>query len=361
MRYEPNSVSPNVIGGSAANSVTAGVRGATIAGGGVPAEDTDPNFSLGAPNRVTDAYGTVGGGYANHAGNDAGDATDAPFATVGGGLGNVASGSASTVGGGQLNAASGYSSVVGGGVGNTASGGDSAIGGGSSNVASGTFSAVPGGIGNAATADYAFAAGYFAKADQPLCAVFALWASPTVPMSCIGQASVFRVGADHGFSVDYYSQRADGGGNRWVYIGDVFAGRTINAWNGAHLTDAGVWVNGSSSVRSKTDFAPIDAGAVLERVVAMPVTTWRYREGEAGVRHIGPMAEDFHAAFGVGYGPHTIADLDARGVAFAAIQGLNRKLEQRLIESSAALMSVERRAARLERELAEIKSRFGNR
>jgi hypothetical protein len=36
MRYEPNAISPNVIGGSPANNVTAGVRGATIAGGGVP-------------------------------------------------------------------------------------------------------------------------------------------------------------------------------------------------------------------------------------------------------------------------------------------------------------------------------------
>ena len=36
MRYEYNAISPNVIGGSPANNVIAGVRGATIAGGGVP-------------------------------------------------------------------------------------------------------------------------------------------------------------------------------------------------------------------------------------------------------------------------------------------------------------------------------------
>ena len=42
MRYEPNAISPNVIGGSPANNVTAGARGATIAGGGIPAGDTDP-------------------------------------------------------------------------------------------------------------------------------------------------------------------------------------------------------------------------------------------------------------------------------------------------------------------------------
>ena len=64
MRYEPNAISPNVIGGSPLNNVTAGVRGATISGGGAPAGNTDPDFTGDAPNRVTDAYGTVGGGFA---------------------------------------------------------------------------------------------------------------------------------------------------------------------------------------------------------------------------------------------------------------------------------------------------------
>jgi len=84
MRYEPNAISPNVIGGSPANNVTAGVRGATIAGGGTPG-NSDPDFPLEAPNRVTDVYGTVGGGYGNRAGDDAGTALDAGFGTVGGG------------------------------------------------------------------------------------------------------------------------------------------------------------------------------------------------------------------------------------------------------------------------------------
>jgi len=76
---------------------------------------------------------------------------------------------------------------------------------------------------------------------------------------------------------------------------------------------------------AKTDFAPVDAGSILDKVASLPITTWRCRGGD--VRHIGPMAEDFSAAFEVGYGPHTIANLDARGVALAAIQGLNAKLE----------------------------------
>ncbi len=96
MRYEPNAISPNVIGGSAANVVTPGVRGATIGGGGVAS--SDPDFGSSAPNRVTDAYGTVAGGYANRAGDGAGSPIDAPFATVGGGLANRAGASLSPAG-----------------------------------------------------------------------------------------------------------------------------------------------------------------------------------------------------------------------------------------------------------------------
>src|SRR4029077_8530118 len=54
-RIEPSAVSPNVIGGSPANSVSAGARGATIGGGGVATGNTDPDFQFEAPNTVTDA------------------------------------------------------------------------------------------------------------------------------------------------------------------------------------------------------------------------------------------------------------------------------------------------------------------
>lgn len=81
MRFEPNPTgpgSPNVIGGDTLNRVTAVVFGATIAGGGGAT-------GLASPNRVTDLYGTVGGGYGNRAGNDSGSVVDAQVATVAGG------------------------------------------------------------------------------------------------------------------------------------------------------------------------------------------------------------------------------------------------------------------------------------
>ena len=54
LRIEPNATSPNVIGGYSGNSVSAGIYGATVGGGGVS----------GSVNQVSDNYGTVGGGMA---------------------------------------------------------------------------------------------------------------------------------------------------------------------------------------------------------------------------------------------------------------------------------------------------------
>jgi hypothetical protein len=84
-----------------------------------------------------------------------------------------------------------------------------------------------------------------------------------------------------------------------------------------------------SSRDGKTDIAPVDAVEVLERVVTLPVSTWRYRGEDASIRHLGPMAQDFHAAFGLGNKDTSIGVLDGSGVAIAAIQGLHARLRER--------------------------------
>ncbi len=167
LRLEPVAVSPNVVGGHSANATTAGVRGATIGGGGVfdPAivPDPDPDFAFEAPNRVTDAYGTIGGGFANRAGNDTGSSSDRPFAHVGGGSNNIASGESSNISGGGGHLASGFVATIGGGVSNQATGDGSTVGGGGVNIAAGRAATVPGGDLNTAGGDYSFAAGLRAK------------------------------------------------------------------------------------------------------------------------------------------------------------------------------------------------------
>ena len=89
--------------------------------------------------------------------------------------------------------------------------------------------------------------------------------------------------------------------------------------------------NPPSDRNLKENFAPVSARDVLEKVAAMPISRWNFK-GDEGTAHVGPMAQDFHAAFGLGTDDRHIATVDADGVALAAIQGLNQKLEDKLRE-----------------------------
>ena len=130
-------------------------------------------------------------------------------------------------------------------------------------------------------------------------------------------------------------------GGSWVspahplHIGDPVV---PNSGNGAHLTSAVVWTSASS--RSfKHAFTAVDAGAILDTLLALPVTRWRYR-GEDNAWHLGPVAEDFYAAFGLGDEEKYIGGVDADGVALAAIQGLAARAQERadsLASENAAL------------------------
>lgn len=71
---------------------------------------------------------------------------------------------------------------------------------------------------------------------------------------------------------------------------------------------------------------PVNGFEVLAKLGALPVATWRYQWESAGVRHLGPMAQDWHAAFGLGKGDTTIPVVDAHGVLMVAIQALHRQL-----------------------------------
>lgn len=71
----------------------------------------------------------------------------------------------------------------------------------------------------------------------------------------------------------------------------------------------------------KEGFAPVDSRTVLAAVMMLPIERWSYK-GETA-RHLGPMAQDFAAAFGLGADDRHIFPLDAAGIALAAIQGLH--------------------------------------
>ena len=87
----------------------------------------------------------------------------------------------------------------------------------------------------------------------------------------------------------------------------------------------------TSSRNSKTDFAPIDEIAILEKLSELPMSTWRYKIETEDERHLGPIAEDFQQAFGLSDGKH-ISTVDASGVTLTAIKGLNKVLQKRSAE-----------------------------
>jgi Chaperone of endosialidase len=66
---------------------------------------------------------------------------------------------------------------------------------------------------------------------------------------------------------------------------------------------------------------------VLEKLAQLPISTWNYRGDDPGVRHMGPMAQDFAAAFGLGGDERTIHPADANGVVMVSIQALYRRIQ----------------------------------
>lgn len=115
-------------------------------------------------------------------------------------------------------------------------------------------------------------------------------------------------------------------------------GTDTSTGNGAHVTAGGTWTNGSSRAW-KEGFEALDPEAVLAKVSELPIQRWRYRGSDEGA-HVGPMAEDFHAAFGLGASDAYIATVDADGVALAAIQGLRQQLTRQQSTIDALLARV---------------------
>ncbi|MEL7252760.1 MAG: tail fiber domain-containing protein [Pseudomonadota bacterium] len=98
--------------------------------------------------------------------------------------------------------------------------------------------------------------------------------------------------------------------------------------NAGNMTILGTLTEGSDR-NSKTGISPVDPAEILAKVEALPVSHWSYKtDAESGVSHIGPMAQDFYAAFGTGATDKGISSLDSSGVALAAIQALSQRIEE---------------------------------
>jgi trimeric autotransporter adhesin len=294
----------------------------------------------GQGNTVENDYGFVGGGHRNYAFGANGPST------VGGGGCNQAIGDGSTVaGGGQFSAtaactfgnlAQGASSTVGGGFANKALGSTAVIGGGRDNMASGARSVIPGGELNVASGENSFAAGFRARTQT----------ADVVPVVHSG-TFVWSDGNAFDFNStasNQYNVRSTGG----VRIVTGINGGTGAPTTGVTLDAGGGAWNTLSDRAVKENWRDVDAREVLERVVALPIGEWNYIAQGADVRHVGPAAQDFHAAFGLGSSERTISTVDADGVALAAIQGLKQLVDEK-----------EAKIGKLEKELALIKAKLG--
>jgi hypothetical protein len=226
------------------------------------------------------------------------------------------------------------------------------LGGGSQNTIqpNAAYATIPGGLLNSAT-NHAFAAGRRAKANHTGAFV---WADSEDADFASQWNDQFRVRAEGGARFDFNQ-------GEWVdlrYVSNpLVSARIINTSSGAYLSSGGSWVNASDRAR-KTHFTPVDPQAVLAKVAALPLSEWSYRnEGEA-VRHVGPMAQDFHAAFGLGGNDKAIATVDADGVALAAIQGLNRRTEDRSQRAEDRIQKLETDLKRRDALITELEQRL---
>jgi hypothetical protein len=70
----------------------------------------------------------------------------------------------------------------------------------------------------------------------------------------------------------------------------------------------------------------VDGFEILDKVVALPISTWRYQWEPADVRHLGPMSQDWKATFDLGDTDRSIYNVDGHGVALVSIQALHRMI-----------------------------------
>lgn len=107
-----------------------------------------------------------------------------------------------------------------------------------------------------------------------------------------------------------------------------------------------------SDRNAKRDVRELDGRELLQKLASLPLSSWSYKSDASAARHVGPMAQDFAAAFGLGQDDRHVAPSDVAGVSLAAVQALQRDFDARLAEKDAQLAALTQRLAALERALA---------
>jgi hypothetical protein len=161
-----------------------------------------------------------------------------------------------------------------------------------------------------ANADYSFALGRMASTNDHTGAF--VWGDASVNDSVRATANnQFTVRARGGIRLRTSTATADNVG--------------VNGNTGCDIAGNSGVMSCASSRTLKENFLAVDGEEVLARIRATPVTTWNYIDEEGAVRHMGPMAEDFGAAFALGINNTTIGHIDIDGVNFAGVQALDAR------------------------------------
>ena len=400
----------SAIGGGYGNTASGG--SSTVSGGVGNVASGDFSHVGGGGGAVATCFDPVSGLNNRTCGNRA----EGSRSTISGGESNLAQGSGATVGGGISNNASGFG-FVGAGTLNIASGAFSSVPGGYGNHASGYGSTVPGGEANVASGVYSFAAGQFARALHNNAFVwgdggadFASTADSTFNVRARGGArfvtatdgagnatrtttinsngtldfgsdtrqninlwgsGVYGIGVQAGtqyFRTDISNIVANNGGFSWHGGGSHDNGPNEPGAGGVELMrlapNGRLFVKSTITANSflntsdrnvKSLFENVNAKAILAKVAALPISKWVYSADDKKDWHIGPMAQDFRKAFGLGQDDKTIATVDADGIALAAIQGLHQLVN----EKDAKIGKLERANEAMKRQLAAIMRKLG--
>ncbi len=113
----------------------------------------------------------------------------------------------------------------------------------------------------------------------------------------------------------------------------------------------------NSDINGKQNIVPVDPDKLLESLSRIPISQWQYKDAP-GVNHIGPMAQDFYAAFKLGHTDTGISTLDTSGIALAAIQALKQR-NDRLAEENHVLAdrirTLENRQVEIQAMMSELR------
>ena len=128
---------------------------------------------------------------------------------------------------------------------------------------------------------------------------------------------------------------------------------TFDLATNGNLTITGTLTE-NSDINAKENFSPVDSRTILDRVAALPISTWNYRDD--GAVQMGPMAQDFFEVFGLGGTASGLAPRNLASVALAAVQGLNAEKDAEIARLEAEQHGLEARNAQLEERLAALEA-----